>query len=634
MGMTILATASMVVVPRFAPRELRMRQRIPFRLTDPCAISGTSWRLFVLEQERLVTELACESDARLQRYLSFCAERAGEKMGVITVRLAGPSDEPLGEAFAGLIRGYVACCESSTQRRPEGIRREEVLMIPERRAQLPEDAWETVLRDRIARAVQECRIIEQRVGRLQDHTNKLKSRLVGLDDALARDEPADDDPELARFVEAALGDRKETDAELGQCREQVLQLREEMARLDAEAGQADTRGLLEELNRRREAVAASIAERQKQVNHREEMLAAEVRGEYWPAYRAELEATVAEVRREADSRAAARDMAGAALEQQKERVADLTAQLARMTSATPAALQLPLPGGARTVEFSVTQVLCVIAAGLIGGCLGWLAVPHDTDGAGIGAIEATGTGGEGAGTLAGAGPVIIAEADSEAVGPGEAMEPPGRGWSPQYDVLADGVERMRRSVACPVILVSSMSDAARTPRPAVNLAIALTRRELAVLLIEVEPGRADLQEVFDLTDGPGLQEFLRGEAALAQVVHKVQLPRLGVMLSGGGGGPGSGVEGLGAGEAEDSGSSAQWDGLRKQFDTVILHCDSALGPGGQTSSEGPLGDLLECADGLVCLAGHKRGGAIGHYKRKLSKILPGHETELLGFVMI
>ena len=586
-GMTIGATAGMLIVARCLPRELRVRQRVPFRLVDPSAVGRSSWQLFALQQQRLLGELAQASGSDLRPYVSWSVEREGTEAASVTVTLAGPNDESLGRAFDALIGGYVKRFERLGRELPLDGTAEGTLEVPKRPPGLADDPCAAALRDRIGRAVRECGTLAEQFAALQGQTNELKSRVVGLDEALAWADPPSDDGKFNRFVAEALEARHRADAELQQWQDRARQLHAEAARLDVQAGQADDAEVLTQLNGKRQRLATTIAEKEEEVQRRGEMLAEHVRDEQWPAYRAELAERRAVLQREADSRAAVRDMAGTALGQMREQVAGMIQRLLRMEAPAAAALELPLPQAARTLEFSCAQLLWVIAAGLIGALVGWLVGPRDE--------QAT---------------------QLEPVALEEQVQSPGRAWSPQYDVVADRVVRLRESVLCPVVLVSALGEVGSTPRPAVNLAIALSRREIDVLLVEGQAGRNDLQGVFDLEDGPGLGQLLRGEAQVEQIVHEVQLARLQVVLSG-------------AGEVPEDGwaLSAAWSDLKQRFDVIVVQHTSAL-------EEGPTKPLLRCADGVVGLVENRRRRAVGRYRRRVEKTLSSCEAELLGFVFV
>ena len=76
-------------------------------------------------------------------------------------------------------------------------------------------------------------------------------------------------------------------------------------------------------------------------------------------------------------------------------------------------------------------------------------------------------------------------------------------WADSYGRTIEVIDQLRGQLSCPVILLGSAEQANASPRIAVNLAIALTRSNLRVLLVETDPTSTDLASIFDQSTGPG-----------------------------------------------------------------------------------------------------------------------------------
>ena len=300
-----------------------------------------------------------------------------------------------------------------------------------------------------------------------------------------------------------------------------------------------------------------------------------------------------------------------------------------------ARLVTPLPARVRAVVPSWQQLLLVGVSVLIGGTLGRLLSRRTVTAPRTGEIPAETYAEESDDessrdeSWTQEEPIVEKELQAEAEEETATAdtEQSLRPWSADYDNLAAIIEQFSGSVESPAILVSPLSVADRSPRPIVNLAIALTRREQRVLLIEATSDSRDLSEAFDLPEqSPGFREFLCKQATLAEAACSTQLSNLSMMPAGN----------MESGELPDLAATAQsesWRDLRNSFDTVLLYSSAELTFRTAMSSESDAtGNLLDLADGLFCVAGGRRGRLSARLTRQLRTQLDPHQTAFLGLI--
>ena len=202
----------------------------------------------------------------------------------------------------------------------------------------------------------------------------------------------------------------------------------------------------------------------------------------------------------------------------------------------------------------------------------------------------------------------------------------GGGWGRHYDHLADTIERLRDEVSCPAVIISALDTAEVSARLAVNMAIALTKKSLRVLLVEADQDSSDLAQVFELEQEPGFFEWRRGAAWVSQAAHATQLVGLSVMPSG-------------LVSAEQGGTEIdlnkelhRWGNLPNNFDVVLLYSPAALIAEPQSLQQRGAAQLPDLADGVVCLARPRHDTS--EVAVRAEAILAGRKARLLGVVAV
>jgi capsular exopolysaccharide synthesis family protein len=102
-----------------------------------------------------------------------------------------------------------------------------------------------------------------------------------------------------------------------------------------------------------------------------------------------------------------------------------------------------------------------------------------------------------------------------------------------------------------------------------HLAVSLARAGFRTLLIDGDLRRPRLHELFDLEDGPGLNEVLRGEAAAGDVVRPTSVAKLALVPAGAW--DGGSTEALAQGGLE-----AVFAGLKEQYDFLVVDSSPVL----------------------------------------------------------
>ena len=194
-----------------------------------------------------------------------------------------------------------------------------------------------------------------------------------------------------------------------------------------------------------------------------------------------------------------------------------------------------------------------------------------------------------------------------------------------YDRPCQVIEQLRGQVACPVILLGAAEETDASPRIAVNLAIALTRRSLRVLLVETDPASTDLATIFDESTGPGFFEWRRGDAWISQATHASVMPGLSVMLSG------APTAEQNAGELDMRREQHRWANLSNSFDVMLLYGPAAMAGvsgRGEKTAVTCLGDL---ADGIVSMVSDQ--GDLAGKAQRIATAVAGSKGMYLGMII-
>jgi len=218
-------------------------------------------------------------------------------------------------------------------------------------------------------------------------------------------------------------------------------------------------------------------------------------------------------------------------------------------------------------------------------------------------------------------------------------------WPPCYDRLAEMIEELSAEKRA-VVLISDVERGRATLRAAVNLAIALSRRQKKILLIEADAGSNDLAAVFDVTGSDnvpaaesddrqvpsggspeGFFQWRQGLRWVSQVVVKTSLAGVDFMPVG------SPSQQQCADDFDLSRERHRWGNLRGNYDAILLYCPAALSGGEDTGPRQVVASqLLDLADVVVALS--TNGGNLSEQTDKVEKILQGHVAVLLDLVVV
>ena len=208
-------------------------------------------------------------------------------------------------------------------------------------------------------------------------------------------------------------------------------------------------------------------------------------------------------------------------------------------------------------------------------------------------------------------------------------EPASHSWASQYDGPAEAVVQLRSRFDCPVILLGAQDPKDASPRFAVNLAIALTRRRLRTLLVEADPGGGAFSAIFDLPETPGLSELCRQDASLPDCLQQTRLPLLTVVPVG----AATSVEGDALAPAPQS-LDGLLDQLKAANDVVLLYDPASLArpamPSPSPIGDTPSPDWLDLANGAFCML--RRPNRLSCKTRTLSSLLRTRNVVFLGML--
>jgi polysaccharide biosynthesis transport protein len=139
-----------------------------------------------------------------------------------------------------------------------------------------------------------------------------------------------------------------------------------------------------------------------------------------------------------------------------------------------------------------------------------------------------------------------------------------------YRVMTTHVDTARRKVAASLINVVSSGPSEGKSTTVCNLATAYAASGQQTLIIDCNLRRPTQHQLFDLDNGVGLGEYLKGEAAIDQVIQVSHLANLYVIASGAD--PSSAVSMLNSDKMREL-----VDTMKDWFDVVIFDCPPILG---------------------------------------------------------
>jgi Mrp family chromosome partitioning ATPase len=196
----------------------------------------------------------------------------------------------------------------------------------------------------------------------------------------------------------------------------------------------------------------------------------------------------------------------------------------------------------------------------------------------------------------------------------------------KYDTLADLIEKLRPQVRCPVIAVSALKPRDVSPRLTVNLAVALIRRALRVLIVDADPSNKELATLFGLPEEPGFFEWRRGAAWISHTTHRTQLVGLSVMPAGIPNEPQKNPD------LELWREKHRWGNLSNDFDVVLLYYPSALAVDPQTPEQIIGVHLRNLAHGVLALTRSTK--QVEKSAQNVVDNLADHTAQLLAMVPI
>jgi Mrp family chromosome partitioning ATPase len=196
--------------------------------------------------------------------------------------------------------------------------------------------------------------------------------------------------------------------------------------------------------------------------------------------------------------------------------------------------------------------------------------------------------------------IPLVEIDLEQDQPATAA---GQGWQPKYDQLAMRIHDLTTTTKPLRVLVAAAAIHDASPRFTVNLAIALTRQRLRVLLIETDPNSTELAELFDVPNEIGFCQWQHGEIDDDDAIQPSSLAGLSIMPAGTPLQPPN--------VTSPSPAAAPWPELTDTFDVLILYAPAAL-----AVSPPELPNLLTQAH--ACLALTRRRRDIAPLRQRLA----------------
>ena len=638
-GVLVFAALGALAAKQFLYGDQILVQTFTFQIESNGTKAALRWKEFLAAQEDRLGTLWGQAPESSAAELSVASDKnADASVGRITVRLRHHTGaENVAGAFAEVVSAYT--------RHRETLEKSWSLQSNARGTATANGSNGAVLDSWIKQRTDRYDQLQEKLTTLDTEYNRLSAESISLERRLAGKTVQSTSAAFGQFVKPQIDSSWAADTQLNQMVEQAAQLLQQKADLDLQAGRSTSRENLAQIDRRRESLNQQDQQLQLNTTRRRRLISDQVKDRLWPDYQdllrsqvaarhqdmirisAERQAVIATLQRIANDMAFFRDKVSSENGQNH-----ISPRHNVRTTALHARLQRPVAQWQLESAWSRLQQALIVLLALAGGGLGLL-IPslarrrQGTQNASEDTSPPDDQVAQQPQTVRpeSAGPEAI---DVTADLPPAPAGTPGNGttgWAGQYDRLADTVEPLTNHTKCAVVIITSIARAHMSPRLAVNLAIALKRRGLRVLLVEADQDKHDLASIFETPPTPGFFEWRRGEAWVSQVATQTQLAGLSFMP---------------AGQASDEQLSDEldldkelhrWGNLSNNFDVVLLYIPDVL-PQAPPAEPTAMQALLDVADGVFVLTA--AGTDFAAEDRRVRAALDQRKARFLGPVPV
>jgi Mrp family chromosome partitioning ATPase len=506
-----------------------------------------------------------------------------------------------------------------------------------REIQYQPDSFEVYILEQLEKLTQKKEQLQEEICRITEQRNLVGARSITKEKWLAKKQPKSFPLDFEKSISQYIQDAFRQDETIKEWEAAVAETREEIARLDLQAGQAENQAELAEIDLARNNLHIHIQKIQKNIEQKKRSLAKEIQATCWPQYQTQLREEVEQLHMEQVKNSSRRDTLALQLKTKQSQIDSIKEELeeyqrdkqtvsARQVS--PPVFQpelvLPLAELSQRESWSRLHYAAIILFTLAGGLLGYL-VPalyqpkpkekvkvkakEKDQAAAVIPIASTAPPTIEGKKLIQTTPIaepapkpkpeyltaIDLNSPVSSIGSTDTAGTVSQAEAEGYGPLIQRVRELRDRIACPVILISSIDPSDSSPRFSVNFGIALARSQFRVLLINTDTGHSELSAIFNIPDGPGFFEWRRGESWTSKVARKTQLTGLTVMAAG------TANEEQTDPAIDLNKESHRWKNLSNSYDVVLLYSPAALTVSPQKPEEIAASQLLDLADGLVSL---------------------------------
>jgi len=623
-GAALLAAAAYVPVVQLLPKQVLLQKEFLFLFENDAFAS--SWPEFAERQRKKLAELAKMPDWNIPHLtVEADANRPVLKIRCRTIRYSGQE--------ADFDRFLDACAKSLSQAAPSANEPPQDRLCPADRMYLTE------LRQKQKNLQEELAELDSTYQPLDRETFSLERR---LEPDFGRRQSA-----FEEWIQPVWEKADASDETLAALRRQEQQARQDMARLDQHAAQSETESSLDDIKQRRDQKLRESQKIREDLEKRRDLLKGQIADQQWPLYQKRLQTQIEENHRVLAMYACKRNVLKTTLEQVDKNLqamhplllapADSSEMLSGRTNGSSPLSPLQIPT-VKTETLSAAQKMAILLAAAAGFILGVVFLPvhrlraacssphakpvlgnippasppADSAGKTPNQIDSAGFPAE----------LVRISIQQEFVSP-EHTSRDGR-WAEPYDRLADLLQPICKQVSCPAILLTAPDSSQASPRVAVNLAIALARRQCRTLLIEADSARNDLADIFDVPVEPGFTDWLAGRMDAAHMLSHQPLDHLFFLPAGKPIQPGT------ESKTQIPQRRDLWPSLRKQLDLILFY-----GPCALTGKAGPFGNgesLHHVVHAALTMA--RAAGDLAEQKRRLDAQLQILHITHLGLIAL
>ncbi len=642
-GAALGCLAASFLADRFLPEDLVLTQKIEFNLPPESPFHSDQWVTFAQDQKNCtLPSLAQKQSSSFKNIISVAYSQDVPDLFLRFRTQPYPDALP---DFQKLIRDYLeqrAILEKSWQPKET----------------LPPDPYEKYQLAQLETFSENKEQVQKDLTDLTQQHNRTSALAITKEKWLTEQKPDSYPADFEKSIAEKIQETFARDETLQEIQDSLRKARENMADLDRSAGQAQSAAALAQIDSSRNTLSLSLQGLNKTIVQRQNFLADQIRETFWPTYKGQLKTEIEELHLEQVSYSLKKKSLAQQLNRIQSQIDEIKKDLdqcrqedQRLVSLSlpPPAFQprlvQPLPAITSRTTWSRTHYLLVILSTLFGGLLGWFShqlyhpqpkpkpLTHPADQTetdlllGFSPLPAEEIIPAPAETTQSITPIPAPEPDYLAVIDLNSSAITDSTAAPSgYELLIRRIEDMRSQIPCPRILITAAEPADTSPRFAVNLGIALTRKSLRVLLVEADQTSSDLSAIFQITGSPGFFEWRRGQAWTSQVARKTQLTGLTVMACG------TPDDEQNSPELDLSKESHRWNNLSNTFDVVLLFSPAALTAEPQIPQHIPAQHLLDLADGLFCLT--RKSNNLIQINRFVSEHTSSRKTKFLGTIIL